>query len=83
MGEYGFRSAICSYLISKGVIVRRIDHCRAEDDYILDAAGNDLGMDHTVAFEDPLCWCLPEWQGACLITAYRFPWTRMDEGDRT
>lgn len=78
-GEYGFRSAICSYLYQARGVDCTPDQIivGAGSDYILMLLGMILGMDHTIAFEDPTYKQAYRMAGACLITAYRFPWTRM------
>ena len=54
-GEYGFRSAICSYLYQARGVDCTPDQIivGAGSDYILMLLGMILGMDHTIAFEDP------------------------------
>ena len=54
-GEYGFRSAICSYLYQARGVDCTPDQIivGAGSDYILMLLGMSLGMDHTIAFEDP------------------------------
>ena len=54
-GEYGFRSAICSYLYQARGVDCTSDQIivGAGSDYILMLLGMILGMDHTIAFEDP------------------------------
>ena len=54
-GEYGFRSAICSYLYKARGVDCTPDQIivGAGSDYILMLLGMILGMDHTIAFEDP------------------------------
>ena len=54
-GEYGFRSAICSYLYQARGVDCTPDQILvgAGSDYILMLLGMILGMDHTIAFEDP------------------------------
>ena len=54
-GEYGFRSAICSYLYQARGVDCTPDQIivGAGSDYILMLLGMILGIDHTIAFEDP------------------------------
>ena len=54
-GEYGFRSAICSYLYQARGVDCTPDQIivGAGSDYILMLLGMILGLDHTIAFEDP------------------------------
>ena len=54
-GEYGFHSAICSYLYQARGVDCTPDQIivGAGSDYILMLLGMILGMDHTIAFEDP------------------------------
>ena len=54
-GEYGFRSAICSYLYQARGVDCTPDQIivGAGSDYNLMLLGMILGMDHTIAFEDP------------------------------
>ena len=54
-GEYGFRSAIRSYLYQARGVDCTPDQIivGAGSDYILMLLGMILGMDHTIAFEDP------------------------------
>ena len=54
-GEYGFRSAISSYLYQARGVDCTPDQIivGAGSDYILMLLGMILGMDHTIAFEDP------------------------------
>ena len=54
-GEDGFRSAICSYLYQARGVDCTPDQIivGAGSDYILMLLGMILGMDHTIAFEDP------------------------------
>lgn len=54
-GEYGFRSAICSYLYQARGVDCTPDQIivGAGSDYILMLLGMILGMNHTIAFEDP------------------------------